>query len=74
VLTTACFLSHSLELTHETGARYTFELYKTQFKKSYPERHRHDFHAKVFQKNLAKIMAHNSDPTQTWKMVGHIPH
>ncbi|EGD74032.1 hypothetical protein PTSG_05727 [Salpingoeca rosetta] len=46
---------------------YSFEHFKAEYGKRYLSSEEHDFRRQVFERTLASVKAHNSDPTKTWK-------
>jgi len=51
---------------------YTFDKYRKEFSKVY-DHHEYLLRKSIFEERLASIMAHNSDPTKTWKQgVNHL--
>jgi cathepsin L len=52
----------------EISALYTFEQYKLDFDKKYASTEEHELRSSVFAANLAKIVSHNADGSQTYRM------
>jgi C1A family cysteine protease len=48
-------------------AGYSFEAYVKEFGKAYESLEERESRRAVFEARLAKIRAHNADPTKTWK-------
>jgi hypothetical protein len=49
------------------NAGYTFDAYTKEFNKLYASAAEREFRRGTFEARLAKIRAHNADPTKTWK-------
>jgi len=53
-------------LNRENPIGYTFEQYVIDFGKTY-EADEGAVHRMIFERNVAEVLRHNADPTQTWK-------
>jgi len=54
-------------------ATYTFEKYEAEFNKRYQSATEREARKKIFLNNLETVLAHNNDPTKSWKMgVNHL--
>jgi len=68
VVVVVVLLVHSAPRWHELSESYSFEQYLADFGKEYGCPRESAQRRQIFEENLGKILSHNSDVSQTWKM------
>lgn len=69
VLLAALTAASARTLWHQLDANYTFERYTLEFGRRYElGSTEYNTRAAIFSANLQSILAHNADPTKTWKV------